>query len=85
MAKTKTKTDDKPRSKHDNPCFKKAADDEPIFVLRATDNLAPDTVRAWASSARCRGVNLKKVKDALQVADEMEAWAKKHGGASEPD
>jgi hypothetical protein len=53
--------------------------------LRATDNLAPDTVRAWASSARCRGVNLKKVKDALQVADEMEAWAKKHGGASEPD
>lgn len=85
MAKSKTKTDDVKKTKHDNQCFVKAADDEPIFVLRASDNIAPDAVRAWASSARCRGVNPKKVKGALEVADAMEKWAKEHGGAKLPD
>ena len=29
-------------------CYAKAADDEPIFVLRASDPLAPDVVGYWA-------------------------------------
>ena len=31
-------------------CYAKAAEDEPIFVLRAKDPLAPDIVRHWAQS-----------------------------------
>ena len=30
-------------------CHAAAADDEPMFVLRANDPLAPDLVRAWAA------------------------------------
>ena len=33
-------------------CYAKAADDEPIFVLRAKDALAPDVVRYWADRYR---------------------------------
>ena len=29
-------------------CYANAADDEPIFVLRARDPLAPDVVQYWA-------------------------------------
>lgn len=29
-------------------CFAHAADDEPLFVLKATDELAPEIVREWA-------------------------------------
>lgn len=64
--------------------LKKAADDEPIFVLRAQDNMAADTVRLWASTARTRGVNPKKVKEALACADDMDKWAKKNN-AKAPD
>lgn len=28
-------------------CFAKAADDEPLFVLRAQDTFAPALIRAW--------------------------------------
>lgn len=30
-------------------CLTSAADDEPIFVLKSTDELAPEIVREWAS------------------------------------
>lgn len=29
-------------------CFAQAAEDEPLFVLKSTDELAPDIVREWA-------------------------------------
>lgn len=31
-------------------CYANAAPDEPLFILRATDNLAPWIVRIWASA-----------------------------------
>ena len=69
-------------TKHDDPCLTKAADDEPLFVLRAQDNMAPDMVRLWARTARTRGVNEAKVKAAMGTADKMDAWAAEHGSIS---
>lgn len=61
-----------------------AADDEPLFVLRASDLSAPGAIRAWATDARQRGVNFTKHASALAVADQMEAWVRKHG-SKRPD
>ncbi len=35
---------------HGPSCLTAAADDEPLFVLRANDELAPQLVREWAES-----------------------------------
>jgi len=32
-----------------NSCINKAEDDEPVFVLRANDELAAETVEVWAT------------------------------------
>lgn len=66
-------------------CFAKAAMDEPLFVLRATDKSSPAFVRQWAEKFRqhhlkagTSGFDLAKAiakhTEALQVADAMEAW-----------
>lgn len=64
-------------TKLSNTSLAKAADDEPIFVLRATDPLAAETVRHWAAHALYRGVSPIKVQAALDLADEMHAWPTK--------
>ena len=56
------------------PCYDKAAPDEPIFVLRAQDLLAPVLVRAWAFMAAQFGVNSNKVEEAKDVAKKMIGW-----------
>ena len=61
------------------PCYDKAAPDEPIFVLRATDVFAPEVIRFWSEKARRGGTRSTKVSDALACADAMEAWAVEHG------
>ncbi len=55
-------------------CFAKAADDEPLFVLRAQDKLAPVLIRLWASLAEMGGLHPAKARDARLIADEMELW-----------
>lgn len=55
-------------------CFAKAADDEPLFVLRAQDKCAPQHVRDWADHAELRGCSPEKVAEARALADQMEAW-----------
>lgn len=50
-------------TKNDDSCLANAADDEPLFVLRAQDNMAADTVRLWARTAKTRGVNQEKVEE----------------------
>lgn len=56
-------------------CINKAADDEPVFVLRAKDPEAVETVRTWASNARTRGTHEpEKIDEAFQLADQMAAW-----------
>lgn len=55
-------------------CYEKAADDEPVFVLRAQDMLAPEIVREWAYRALVAGTPIEKVQEARKCADEMENW-----------
>lgn len=64
-------------TKHTSKTLANAADDEPIFVLRATDALAEDAVRHWAARALYKGVAPTKVEEALNVADQMKAWPHK--------
>lgn len=66
-------------------CFAKAADDEPVFVLRAKDALAPSVVREWIYRAELNGVSRKKLAGAEELAQAMVEWAKAHGGAKLPD
>ena len=62
-------------------CLNKADEDEPLFVLRANDELAPDIVREWARmydrQKRDEGmtdVQMAKHQEALDIADRMEDW-----------
>ena len=55
-------------------CYDKAADDEPLFVLRATDPATPNAVRAWAAEARLVGHRSEKCDHAMDYADEIEEW-----------
>lgn len=58
-------------------CLNKAADEEPVFVLRAKDAAAPNTIRCWAEERMERGLNIasdQKIVDALAIAERMEQW-----------
>ena len=78
MAKTKAE-------ESESGCWAKAADDEPVFVLRATDRAAPLAVRAWIEHARRVGcTNQEKLKAAAEVADAMETWQRERGSKA-PD
>jgi hypothetical protein len=58
-------------------CFSKAAPDEPIFVLRGKDPLAPLVVKLWAQMATSVGTyghEENKRASAYDVAAEMERY-----------
>jgi hypothetical protein len=55
-------------------CLGKAADDEPVFILRAQDALAADAVDHWANHAQLLGVHPDKVREARELADAMREW-----------
>lgn len=54
-------------------CLNKALFDEPIFVLRAKDPHAPQTVRLWVTMAIGHHED-EKINEALTLADQMEKW-----------
>lgn len=60
-------------------CFAKAGMDEPLFILRAKDASAPAVVRNWVREARAYGTLETKLREALALADAMEAWQAEHG------
>jgi hypothetical protein len=60
--------------KSNDSCLQKAAEDEPIFVLRAQDTLAPELVREWADRAEDAGTPSEKVEEARDLARQMEDW-----------
>lgn len=61
-------------------CLNRAESDEPIFVLRAHDVLAPGIVRQWARLRYyARGPRDTAADDAEDIADAMEKWRKIHG------
>lgn len=66
-------------------CLNRAGPDEPVFVLRANDQSAPEAVRAWitrycfdrAGGAGYDALTIlqkRKVNEALTLADSMEKW-----------
>lgn len=60
-------------------CLSKAAEDEPIFVLRAQDLTAPDTIRYWMRNAVEHGAVIPPAKfaHAQRMIEQMEAWPKR--------
>ena len=55
------------------------ADDEPVFLLRAKDKIAPTIVRAWAKHLKANGGDKVTANRAVQWATEMERWQKENG------
>lgn len=63
-------------------CLNKAADDEPIFVLRANDENAAPAVAAWARDylvskggwSAASEVQRKKYVEAMDLAGDMRIW-----------
>ncbi|KKN34267.1 hypothetical protein LCGC14_0795660 [marine sediment metagenome] len=66
-------------------CLGRAADDEPVFVLVAHDQVAAETVRDWAGRAQRAGVRDEKIKAAMEHANTMDAWRLANGGGKTPD
>jgi hypothetical protein len=64
-------------------CLGKAADDEPVFVLRAKDPAAVLAVRIWCSIALALGAHEpEKIADAEVEASRMQCWRDAQGQAS---
>jgi len=56
-------------------CINKAADDEPVFVLRANDVIAASIVDYWANCAESGDHHEDwKIKEARELAQEMRRW-----------
>lgn len=70
-----TKKEELEKAARGEGCLGKAADNEPVFILRAQDKLAPYVVRRWAGRAEMElGVDHPKVVEAYALADRMEKW-----------
>lgn len=64
-------------------CYAKADPDEPLFILRAKDPLAPALVRMWAHvrevyDGRLGLIDSRKYLEAHDCAREMENWRAKN-------
>jgi len=57
----------------------KIGDDEPVFVLRAKDRVAPLAVSTWAGMASLAGARPNKIRGAMEQADAMSQWQLKNG------
>ncbi len=57
----------------------KIADDEPVFLLRAKDITAPETLRFWAANLRNNGGDERLATLASDHATEMEIWQRANG------
>lgn len=68
-----------------NSCLNHAADDEPIFVLRAKDPLAAKLVEDWAARALLASLHEDKHQAAFRFAQAMRAWRKKNFPEAPPE
>lgn len=59
-------------------------EDEPVFILRAKDVLAPEVLRAWAERFRDAGGDPRTVRRVEDWAHEMIGWQAENG-AKLPD
>jgi hypothetical protein len=60
-------------------CLGRVAPDEPVFILRAQDILAPRVVVRWAHLAEQAGSPQDKVLGALQLAKQIADWQANNG------
>lgn len=51
--------------------------DEPVFLIRAQDQVSGDAVRAWADLHEAAGGNPELAERAREHADLMDAWPTK--------
>ena len=58
----------------DEGCLGKAADDEPVFILRAQDIHAPYLIDQWARLAEEGGCPPEKAAEARALAGAMRVW-----------
>ena len=59
--------------RNQNSCLNRAAADEPLFVLRANDPVAAQTIRHWATMSN--GVHdVGQIDSARICADEFDKW-----------
>ena len=69
-------------------CYAALAPDEPYFILKSTDELAPEVVEGWADlyieSKRLEGGlderAQKKYREALEVCEAMRVWKRLQAG-----
>lgn len=66
--------DERERAARGEGCLGKAADDEPVFVLRAQDMFAANLVEQWAELAEGRRCPPEKVAEARELAANMRTW-----------
>ena len=57
----------------------KIPEDEPVFLLRAQDKVAPEVVEDWAIAARNAGADPEIVNHAFAHAQLMRKWQTEHG------
>lgn len=58
---------------YQNSCLNKAQAHEPVFVLRANDPVAAQTIRHWATmsaNVHCED----KIEGAMQIANDFDGW-----------
>jgi hypothetical protein len=53
--------------------------EEPVFLLRGQDKLAPLLVEQWALEAQKQGASQNIVNAAMEQAQKMVLWQKEHG------
>lgn len=59
-------------------CLNRSHDDEPLFVLRASDALAADTVRSWVAWSRLWKMHsIATIRGAERLADRMDEWRRR--------
>ena len=71
-----------------NDCYDKAADDEPVFTLRAKDPSMPEAILLWCAVRVADGENTwgdEKILEALRCADDAEEWRTGTRGTYEED
>jgi hypothetical protein len=60
-------------------CLGKAADDEPVFILRAQDKLMPVALSVWIQEAAAYiGHDHPKVLEAKELLDKVHRWGATH-------
>lgn len=69
-----TARDEREKAARGEGCLGKAADNEPVFILRAQDMLAPALVDQWANLAEAHGCARSKVNEARDLARLMRMW-----------